>query len=56
MTPVANLLPVSITPAANFATSTTGIVDTGGNPPVSTIPAANLSLMAMTPLANCCQY
>jgi hypothetical protein len=29
-TPVANLPPVSMTPAANFATGTTGVVDTGG--------------------------
>jgi hypothetical protein len=29
-TPVANLQPVSTTPAANFATSTAGVVDTGG--------------------------
>jgi hypothetical protein len=28
---VANLPPVSTTPAANFATNTTGVVDTGGN-------------------------
>jgi hypothetical protein len=27
---VANLLPVSTTPAANFAIGTTGVVDTGG--------------------------
>ncbi len=30
MTPVANLLPVSTTPAANFATSFASVVDTGG--------------------------
>ncbi len=30
MTPMANLPPVSTTLAANFATSTAGIVDTGG--------------------------
>jgi hypothetical protein len=28
---VANLPPVSTTPAANFATDTTGVVDTGDN-------------------------
>jgi hypothetical protein len=30
MTPVANLPPVSTTPAANFATSFASVVDTGG--------------------------
>ncbi len=29
-TPLANLLPVSMTPAANFATGTAGVVDTCG--------------------------
>jgi hypothetical protein len=50
----AELPPVSTTPAANFATSSAYVVDTGGKfasgvndasgklPPVSTTPAANL--------------
>jgi hypothetical protein len=47
-TPVANLPPVSTTPAANFATSSPSVVDTGGKaggklPPVSTTPAANFA-------------
>ncbi len=57
MTPAANLPPVSMTPAANFATSFTSVVDsrndtggkfaaavkdTGGKlPPVSMTPVAN---------------
>jgi hypothetical protein len=57
-TPVANLPPISTTPAENFATSFSCVVDTGGKfaagvndacgelPPVSTTTAANL------PLAN----
>jgi hypothetical protein len=40
---VANLPPVSTTPAANFATSFTSVVDTGGKlPQVSMTPAANI--------------
>jgi hypothetical protein len=47
-----NLAPVSTTPAANFAISSAGVVDTGVNnasgklPPVSTTPAANLPPVA----------
>jgi hypothetical protein len=53
-TPTVNLRPVSTTPAAPFATSSAGFVDTGGKfatgvnvaggklPPLSTIPIANL--------------
>jgi hypothetical protein len=49
----ANLPPVSTTPAENFATSSAGVIDTGGKfavgvnnaggklPPVSTTPAVN---------------
>ncbi len=54
-TPVANLPPVSTTPtpAANFATSIAGVVDTGGNlPPVSMIPSANWPPVPTTPVAN----
>jgi len=40
-----------MTPLANLATGTAGLVDTG-LPPVSTIPAANLLLVSMTPVAN----
>jgi hypothetical protein len=55
---------VSTKPAANFATSSPCVVDTGGKfaagandaggklPPVSTTPAANLPPMSMTPVAN----
>ncbi len=55
---MANLPPVSMTPAANFATSFSIVVDTGGKfaagvnntggklPPVSTTPAANLPPVA----------
>ena len=62
--PVANLPPVSTTPAANFATSFASVVDTGGKfaagsndtggnlPPVSTTPASNLPPVSMTPVAN----
>ncbi len=40
--PVANLPPVSTTTAANFATSFTSVVDTGGKlPAVSTTLVAN---------------
>ncbi len=54
---MANLPPVSMTPAANFATSTTGVVDTSGKfAPVSTIPPANFTPVSMTPVANCCWY
>ncbi len=42
MTSVANLPPVSTTPAENFATGTAGVVDTGGK----------LPLVSMTPLVN----
>jgi hypothetical protein len=42
-----------MTPAANFATSFTSVVDTGGKlPPVSTTPAANLPPVSTTPVAN----
>jgi hypothetical protein len=55
---------VSTTPTANFATSSTGVVDTGGKfatgvneaggklPPVSTTAAANSALVSMTQVAN----
>jgi hypothetical protein len=55
---------VSTTPVANFATSFTSAVDTGGKfaagvndtggklPPVSTTLAANLPPVSMTPVAN----
>jgi hypothetical protein len=64
ITPVANLPPVSTTLAANFATSSPCVVDTGGKfaagvndaggkwPPVSTTPAANLPPVSLTPVAN----
>ena len=42
MIPAAILPPVSTTPVANFATSFSSVVDTGGNlPPVSATPVAN---------------
>jgi hypothetical protein len=43
-----------MTPAENFAISTTGVVDTSGKilPAVSMIPAVNLPLVSMTPVAN----
>jgi hypothetical protein len=45
--------PVSMTLAANFATSSAGVVDTGGKMTlVSTTPAANLAPVSMTPVAN----
>ncbi len=54
--------PVSTTPAANFATSFSSVVDTGGKfatgvndtdlPLVSTTPAANLPPVSLTPVAN----
>ena len=55
---------MSATPAANFATSFSSVVDTGGKfatgvndtgsklPPVSTTPAANLPPVSATPVAN----
>jgi hypothetical protein len=50
---VANLPLVSTTPAANFATSSPCVVDTGGKlPPVLTTPAANLPSVSLTPVAN----
>ncbi len=57
-TPVGILPPVSTTPAANFATSSACVVDTGVNdaggklPLVSTTPAANLPPVSLTPVAN----
>jgi hypothetical protein len=69
-TPAAKLPPVSTTPvanlppAANFATSFTSVVDTGGKfaidvndtggklPSVSTTPAANLPPVSLSPVAN----
>jgi hypothetical protein len=59
--------PVSTTPAANFATSSACVLDTGGKfatavndtggkggklPPVSTTPVANLPPVFLTPVAN----
>jgi hypothetical protein len=56
--------PVSTTPAANFATSTAGVVDTIGKfvddvnntgdklPAVSMTPAANLPAVSLTTVAN----
>ncbi len=41
----------STTPATNFATSTSGVVDSL-IPLVSTIPAANLPLVSMTQVVN----
>ncbi len=53
-----------MTPAANFATSFTSVVDTGGkfavgfvdtggnSPPASLTPVANLPLVSLTPVAN----
>jgi hypothetical protein len=61
---VAILPRVSITPAANFATSFAGVVDSGGKfatgvndtggklSPVSMTPAANLPPVETTPVAN----
>ncbi len=47
LTQAAKLPPVSMTPAANFATSFASVVDTGGNlPPVSKTPAANLGTIS----------
>jgi hypothetical protein len=58
------LPPVSTTPAANFATSSSCVVDTSGKfatgdnntggklPPVLTTPAANLPPVSLTPVAN----
>ncbi len=55
---------MSLTPVANFATSSTCVVDTGGKfaagvndaggklPPVSTTPAANLPPVSLTTMAN----
>jgi hypothetical protein len=63
-TPAANLPPESTTLAANFATSSPYVVDTGGKfatgvnhtggklPPVSTTPGANLPPVSLTPVAN----
>jgi hypothetical protein len=45
--PAVNLPPVSTTPAANFPTSSSCVVDT---------PAANLPLVSTTPVANCHRY
>jgi hypothetical protein len=47
--PVANLPPVSATPAANFATSFTSVVDTGGK---FATGVENLPPVSMTPVAN----
>ncbi len=45
--------PVSMTLAANFATSSAGVVDTGGKLTlVSTTPAANLAPVPMTPVGT----
>jgi hypothetical protein len=43
-TPVANLPPVSMTPAANFATGTAGVVDT--------VPVVNLQAVPTTPVVH----
>jgi hypothetical protein len=63
-TPAAKLLPVSMTPAANFSTNFASVVDTGGKfatgvsdaggklPLVSTTPAVNLPPVSTTPVAN----
>jgi hypothetical protein len=67
---VANLPPVSTTPATNFATSFAKVVDTGGKfatgvnglkfaAGISLTPLANLPLVLTTPavqVANCCLY
>jgi hypothetical protein len=56
------LPPVSTTPAANFATSTSGkftagVNDAGGKlPPVSTTPVENLPPVSTMPVANCHRY
>jgi hypothetical protein len=47
LTRAAKLPPVSMTPAANFATSFASVVDTGSNlPPVLTTPAANFGTIS----------
>jgi hypothetical protein len=44
MTPVAKLLPVSTTPAANFVTSSACVVDTGGKLATSVNDTSGFSL------------
>jgi hypothetical protein len=52
-TPVANLPPVSSTPAANIATGTACVSDTGGKlPSVSTTMEASLPPVSTPPVAN----
>ncbi len=48
--PVANLPPLSMTPAANFATGTAGVIDTGKL--VLTMPAGNLLPVSTTMVGN----
>jgi hypothetical protein len=51
------LPPVLMTPAANFATSFTHVLDNSGKfATLSKIPAANLRPVLTTPVANCHQY